>query len=104
MQRHLRFAREAETQLRALESGSQKGLTKQVFRTLGLLELDTRDPSIYTHEFESITGVNGERVWEAYSQNEAPGSYRVFFHHGADEGMGRKRIPVLTIVSITAHP
>jgi hypothetical protein len=51
-----------------------------------------------------LTGVNGERVWEAYAQDETPGAYRVFFHYGPDGGLGGKRVPVLTIVSVTAHP
>jgi hypothetical protein len=104
VKRRLRFTREAETQLREPASGPRKGLRKQVLKTLGLLELDTRHPGLHTHPFESLTGVNGERVWEAYAQDETPGAYRVFFHYGPDGGLGGKRVPVLTIVSVTAHP
>jgi len=31
-------------------------------------------------------------------------TYLVFFHYGPDEGSGKKRIPILTIVAITPHP
>jgi hypothetical protein len=83
---------------------SAKGLHKQVLKTLALLELNTRHPGLHTHEYESLTGINGERVWEACAQNKTPGAFRVFFHYGPDEGAGKKRIAVLTIVAITAHP
>jgi hypothetical protein len=73
-------------------------------KTLGLLELNTRHPGLHTHEFRSLEGANGERVWEAYAQNKTPGAYRVFFHFGPDEVAVRKRIPILIIIAITQHP
>ena len=106
MQRQLRFTDEADTQLKALAADPAKsGLNKQILKTLGLLELNPRHPGLQTHEYTSLQGTNGERVWEAYAQNQTPGAYRVFFHYGPDEeGIGKKRIPVLTIVAITPHP
>ena len=105
MERQLRFTNEACAQLRALEADpSRKGVLKQVLKTLGLLEMNTRHPGLRTHEFESLTGVNGERVWEAHAQNETPCAFRVFLHYGPDEGSGRKRTPVVTVVAITPHP
>jgi hypothetical protein len=105
VQRQLRFTDEADAQLKALAADPAKsGLNKQVLKTLGLLELNPRRPGLQTHEYTSLAGANGERVWEAYAQNNTPGAYRVFFHYGPDEGAGKKRIPVLTIVAITPHP
>lgn len=105
MQRQLRFTDEADAQLTALATNPAKsGLNQQVLKTLGLLELNPRHPGLQTHEYASLGGVNGERVWEAYAQNQTPGAYRVFFHYGPDEGTGKKRVPVLTIVAITPHP
>lgn len=105
MHRRLRFTDEADAQLRALgEDPSKKGIYKQILKTLALLELNTRHPGLHAHEFDSLTGVKGERLWEAYAQDETPGAYRVFFHYGPDEGLGAKRTAVLTIVSITPHP
>ncbi len=105
MQRQLRFTDEADAQLTALAADPAKsGLNKQVLKTLGLLELNPRHPGLQTHEYTSLAGANGERVWEAYAQNNTPGAYRVFFHYGPDEGAGKKRVPVLTIVAITPHP
>ena len=105
MQRQLRFTDEAAGQLGKLSADpAKKGLHRQVLKTLGLLELNTRHPGLNTHEYQSLTGVGGERVWEAYAQNQTPGAYRVFFHYGPDEGSGKRRVPLLTIVAITPHP
>jgi hypothetical protein len=105
MQRQLRFTDEADRQLRELETNpAKKSLLKQVQKTLGFLEINVRHPGLNTHEYESLPGANGERVWEAYAQNQTPGAYRVFFHYGPDEMMGKKRVPTLTIVAITPHP
>jgi hypothetical protein len=105
VQRQLRFTDESAGQLKMLATDpAKRGLYKQVLKTLGLLELNTRHPGLNTHEYQSLEGVKGERVWEAYAQNQTPGAYRVFFHYGPDEGSGKKRVPVVTIVAITPHP
>lgn len=105
MNRQLYFTDEADRQLMALESNPAKaGLLKQVRKTLALLETNSRHPSLHTHEYESIAGPNGERIWEAYAQNRTPGAYRVFFHYGPDSGTAKKRQPSLTIIAITPHP
>lgn len=105
MRRQLRFTDESCGQLKALAADpAKRGLHKQVLKTLGLLELNIRHPGLNTHEYQSLVGANGERVWEAYAQNQTPGAYRVFFHYGPDEGSRKKRIPVVTIVAITSHP
>jgi hypothetical protein len=105
VRRQLRFTEESAGQLKALAADAAKtGLHKQVLKALGLLELNTRHPGLKTHEYHSMVGLRGERVWEAYAQNQTPGAYRVFFHYGPDEVVGRKRISVLTIIAITPHP
>ncbi len=105
MRRQLRFTDESAGQLKALAADpAKRGLHKQVLKTLGLLELNTRHPGLNTHEYQSLEGVKGERVWEAYAQNQTPGASCVFFHHGPDEGSGKKRIPIVTVVAITSHP
>jgi len=105
MRRKLKFTPTADAQLTALESApAQAALLAQVLKTLGFLEVDPRHPGLQTHEFTSLTGVNGEKVFEAYAQNNTPGAYRVFWHYGPDEIKGKKRIPVITIVAITRHP
>jgi hypothetical protein len=95
----------ADAQLTALEnSPSKAALLGQVQKALGYLEVDPQHPGLQTHEFLSLTGANGERIFEAYAQNKTPGAYRIFWHYGPDEIRGKKRTPVITIVAITPHP
>ena len=105
MRRKLVFTGEAESQLESTRANPSKiGLYKQVCKTLGLLETNPRHPSLKTHEYSSIQGLHGEKIFEAYAQNQTPGAYRVFFHYGLDEWHGRARVAVMTIVAITPHP
>lgn len=105
MNRELRFTDEARANLKSLRAAPSKaGTLRQVEKTLGLLETNPRHPSLETDKYDSITGPNGEEVFEAYAQNRTPGAYRVFFVYGSDRTGGRKRIPVITIVAITPHP
>ena len=102
--RELQFTPEAEANLKALQTPSKARVLAQVNKTLGLLETNPRHPSLNTHKYDSITGPDGEEVFEAYAQNRTPGAYRVFFVYGPDRMEGKKRIPVITIVAITPHP
>lgn len=105
MKRKLLFTDEAASQLKILrENPASEGLYRQVCKTLGLLETNLRHPSLKTHEYESLAGKNGEKVWEAYAQNRTPGAYRIFFHYGPDVLEKGERVAVLTIVAITPHP
>jgi len=92
------FTIEADAQLAALIA--DKGLAKRlkaVHKALGYLELDPRHPGLNSHEFKSLAGTRGEKVWEVYAENKTPAAYRIFWHYGpeADE---------ITIIAITAHP
>ena len=105
MQRKIKFTPTADGQLTALENAPSKAaVLEQVRKAIGYLEIDPHHPGLQTHEFSSLTGANGEKVFEAYAQNNTPGAYRIFWHYGPDEIKGRKRTPVITIVAITAHP
>ena len=105
MNRKLKFTPTADAQLTALEdSPSQSAQLAQVRKALGFLEINPSHPGLHTHEFTSLAGVNGEKVFEAYAQNNTPGAYRLFWHYGPDEIKGKKRTPVITVVAITRHP
>jgi hypothetical protein len=105
MQRQLRFTPTADAQLAVLEnSPSKAALLGQVQKALGYLELDPHHPGLQTHEFLSLNGAHGEKLFEAYAQNNTPCAYRIFWHYGPDETTGKKRTPVITIVAITPHP
>jgi hypothetical protein len=105
VQRKIRFTATADEQFSALEnSRSRASIFEQVRKSLGYLEINPHHPSLNTHEFTSLTGTNGEKVFEAYAQNNTPGAYRIFGHYGPDEMKGKKRTPVITIIAITPHP
>jgi hypothetical protein len=105
MQRKIVFTPTADRQLTALEeTPAQAALLAQVRKALGYLEQDPHHPGLRTHQFLSLTGARGEKIFEAYAQNKTPGAYRIFWHQGPDEIKGGKRTPVITVVAITAHP
>jgi hypothetical protein len=105
MERKIIFTPTADAQFAALEKAASKaGLFEQVRKAIGYLELSPHHPSFHTHEFTSLSGARGEKVFEAYAQNNTPGAYRIFWHYGPDELRGEKRTPVITIIAITCHP
>jgi hypothetical protein len=105
VQRKIKFTPTADGQYSELENARSKaGIFEQVRKALGYLELNPHHPSLNTHEFTSLTGANGEKVFEAYAQNNTSGAYRIFWHYGPDETKGKKRIPLITVVAITPHP
>lgn len=105
MVRKIKFTPTADAQYSALEnSPSNAALFEQVRKALGYLEIDPHHPSLHTHEFTSLAGPNGEKVFEAYAQNKTPGAYRIFWRYGPDETKGKKRLPMITILAITRHP
>jgi hypothetical protein len=105
MRRKIKFTPTADRQYASLESAPSKaGIFEQVRKALGYLEIDPHHPSLQTHEFTSLAGAIGEKVFEAYAQNNTPGAYRVFWRYGPDEIAGKKRVRVITILAITPHP
>lgn len=81
------------------KSSKQEGLFKQVRKTLALLKSNPKHTGLNTHEYDSLPNPlkKGEKVFEAYVQNNTPGAYRVFWCYGP----GRD---VITIIAITPHP
>jgi hypothetical protein len=105
MERKIKFTPTALHQYAASEEApSRAALFQRVRKAIGYLEIDPHHPSLHTHEFTSLTSLNGEKVFEAYAQNNTPGAYRIFWHYGPDETKGKKRISVITIIAITRHP
>jgi hypothetical protein len=105
VRRKIKFTPTADAQYSALENmPSKAAIFEQVRKAIGYLELNPYHPGLNSHEFTSLTGANGENVFEAYAQNNTPGAYRIFWHYGPDELKSKKRTPVITIVAITRHP
>ena len=95
---NLAFTQQADDDLNTLERdmGLAKRL-KAVKKALGYLEQNPRHPALNTHEYDSLVGLNGEKIFEAYAENQTPAAYRIFWHYGPDKD-------VITILAITSHP
>ena len=94
----LHFAQTAEQTLKNLkgDSGAKKRY-KAVKKALNFLSENPKHPSLQTHPYHSIFGPNGERIFEAYAEQDTPAAYRVFFYYGPHKGE-------ITIFAITSHP
>lgn len=87
-----------KTQLNVLKK--DKGLEKRyksVIKSLKLLSENPRYPGLHTHEYTSLKGPNGEKVFDAYAESSTPAAYRIFWYYGPE----RKQI---TVIAITPHP
>ena len=96
MRFRLTFTAEAARTLKEMD-GRKDPKLKKVRRTLGLMESDLRHPGLRTHEFSSLSGPNGEKVFESYVENRTPGAWRVFWFYGPERG-------VIRILNILQHP
>jgi len=77
-----------------------KGLEKRhtaVKKALCFLAENPKHPSLNTHEFTTIKGSKGEKVFVAYAEQSTPAAYRIFWHYGP----GKEQI---TILAVTPHP
>lgn len=70
---------------------------KAVRKTLAYLEANPRHPSLNTHKYSALRGMQGQEIFEAYAENNTPAAYRIFWHYGPEKNQ-------ITIISITAHP
>jgi len=98
MRFYLSFTPTATANLKELKSLSH--LAKQfkaVTKALHYLAENPRHPGLQTHEFSSFAGPHGEKVFEAYAQQDTPAAYRIFFFYGHRRGE-------IVIVAITPHP
>lgn len=94
----LLFTDKAGSQLDILENSNDKsGTLKAVRKALALMEMDLRHPSLQTHEYTSLKGSKGEKVFESYVQNRTPGAYRIFWHYGPQKSQ-------ITVIAIIPHP
>jgi len=92
------FTDEAKAHLNNLKT--DKGLAKRysaVKKAIQFLSQNPRHPGLRTHEYTSLKGPKGEKVFEAYAEQSTPAAYRVFWYYGP----ASKQI---TIVAITPHP
>lgn len=70
---------------------------KKIVKTLYYLEADLRPAGMHTHEFKSLKGANGEKMWTSYVENKTPAAFRILWYHDS------KRRGVIMIQAITPH-
>lgn len=94
----LLFTEEAAGALRDLERNSTHAVKlKRVRHTLALLEANPRHPGLQSHQYESLAGPDGEKVWESYVENRTPAAWRIWWWYGPGKSE-------LTILTIGPHP
>lgn len=94
----LYFTGEAEKKLEEIKT--DKGLQKRykaVVKCIKYLIQNPRHPSLNTHKYSSLSGPNGEEIFEAYAEQKTPAAYRVFWYYGPER-------QCITILSVTVHP
>jgi hypothetical protein len=73
-------AKESYTSLKA--DASKEKQYKAVKKAIVQLAKDPKYPGLHSHEFMSLKGPNGERIFESYAENNTPGAYRIFWFYG----------------------
>jgi hypothetical protein len=89
---------ETKNQLERLKK--DKGLEKRynaVRKAIGFLSENPRHKSLKIHEFTSLIGPKGVKIFEADAEQSTPAAYRIFWYYGP----GRNQ---MTILAITPHP
>lgn len=94
----LQWTDEARGTYNLLKSDASKEKRyKAVKKTIKFLAINPRHNSLQTHEYLSLKGPSGEKVFEAYAEQKTPAAYRVFWYYGPSKG-------IITIFAITSHP
>jgi hypothetical protein len=92
------FTEEAERTYKSLKGDpSQTKRCKAVKKTLQFFSQYPRHNSLHPHEYSSIGGPDGEKIFEAHAEQRTPAAYRVFWYYGPARG-------VITIIAITPYP
>jgi hypothetical protein len=81
------------------KSSKDEGLFKQVNKAIQHLQANPKPQALQTHPYHSLEHPyhKGEKVFEAYIQNNTPAAHRVFWCYGPKKDE-------LTVIAITAHP
>jgi hypothetical protein len=94
----LEISSEAKEQLAKLKKNPAfEKQYKAVNKALNYLKINPRHPSLNVHLFDSALGPFGQKVWEAYAENNTPRAYRIFFSYGPRKQM-------ISIITILPHP
>ena len=79
----LRFADRAKIELRGLEANKTHAKhLKAVRNALGRVQSNPRHPGLNTHKYSSLSGPDGEEIFEADAESNTPATYRIFRFYG----------------------
>lgn len=93
----LSFTPSAKQTLKELkESKHLEKRFKAVAKSLQYLIENPRRPGLQTHQYTSLSGLDSEKVFEAYAEQNTPAAYRIFFYYGRQMGE-------IVIFAITPH-
>ena len=94
----LSFTSSAKQSLKELkDSAHLEKRFKAVSKALKYLAENPRHPSLQTHQYFSLSGPEGEKVFEAYAEQDTPAAYRIFFYYGRLRGE-------IVVFAVTPHP
>jgi hypothetical protein len=94
----LSFTPSAKQDLKELKkSANLEKRFRAVSKALKLLADNPRHPGLRTHTYTSLCGPSGEKVFEAYAEQNTPAAYRIFFYYGQARGE-------MVVFAITPHP
>lgn len=93
----LLFTDEADQIRKDLAQPQYQTKLKKARKGLRLLrDVGPTHPGLNSHRYVSMTGPNGEALWESYLENQTPSAWRVFWvYSGSDR---------LTIITLGPHP
>jgi hypothetical protein len=86
------FSSQAREEILSLCKIDNKKYT-QITKTLELMTTNLRHPSLNTHKYNAMSGLNKEQMFESYAAD----GWRIFWHYGPGEKF-------LTIHAISPHP
>jgi hypothetical protein len=94
----LLYTDEARTIMDDLLTRPRDVKTKKVNKALRQLrDAGPSYPGLESHKYQSLTGPNGEDVWESYVENRTPSAWRIWWVYGGGADS-------ITIVTIGPHP
>lgn len=79
------------------ETRGQQRRYQAAVKAIRLLAAASGHPSLQTHEFTSLKGPGGEKVFATYAEQATPAAYRIFWYYGPKKDQ-------LTLIAITPHP
>jgi hypothetical protein len=78
-------------------SADRGHLLKRLRKVVGFLSVNPRHPSLQSHDIAALSKRYGQKVWQSYLENQAPGAGRIFWVYGPDRHD-------ITIIGVEPHP